>query len=99
MDAKTKYFKRIDEIRKGLREDERPSYSEITAWITSMEGQENLKATLRRVSCIARTKGISFKEVEQCVNYGFHTIGDPNSTLRKINKEILDQCDSPNLPE
>ena len=82
MDTKTEYFKRIDEISKGLREDERPSYSEITAWITSMEGQENLKAILRRVSCIARTKGISFEQIERCVNYGFHTIGDPNSALR-----------------
>ena len=82
MDGKTEYFKRIDEIRRGLREDERPSYHEITAWITSMRGQENLKAILRRVSCIARTKGISFKQIEQCVNYGFYTIGDPNSALR-----------------
>lgn len=84
MDVKTDHFKRIDEIRRGLREDERPSYSEITAWITSMKSQENLKAILRRVSCIARTKGVSFKQVEQCVNYGFHTIGDPNSALRNL---------------
>ena len=66
--TKTEYFKRIDEIRKGLREDERPSYFELTAWITSMKGQENLKAILRRVACIARIKGISFEQVEQCVN-------------------------------
>ena len=43
-----------------------------------MKGRENLKAMLRRVACIARIKGVSFEQVQQCVNYGFHTIGDPD---------------------
>jgi len=75
MKTKTEHFKRIAEIRAGLREAERPSYFELTAWISSMKSQENLKGILRRVSCIARNKDMSLEQVKQCVNYGFHTLG------------------------
>jgi len=50
-----------------------------------MEGPENLKGILRRVTCIARNKGVSLEQVEQCVNYGFHTLGGlPNVDERNM---------------
>lgn len=76
------YYKRLDKIRKGELEDERPSYAELTAWITSMKKPNNIKGILRRIGCVSRSLGVSLAESIACVEYGHQVIGSENSFLR-----------------
>lgn len=80
---KESYFKRLHEIRSGLREEERPPYAELQAWLISMNKPENIKGLLRRMGAISNHLGIDIETAISCVQYGHEVISAQDPMLRE----------------
>jgi len=86
------YFRRLQAIRAGQLEDERPPYAELQAWIISTPKPENLKGMLRRIVYSLHHAGVPLESIHSIVAHSWETCSNPNSMLRDtpLRKQILD---------